>query len=258
MRHRALVLAGLAAMLTACAPTGDDTANGGLAFTSWTVISIDGQDTVPEAPPTMTFDPGGTVSGSSGCNQYSGMFHTDGDRIAFGQIKSTLMGCEGQRGQQEAVFHKALDGAATWRQTETGELVIGGNLGMVARPGIAIARPVQALPTEAPAAALAGTSWILTDLGSMADFAGLVPTLQFAADGTVAGFTGCNQFHGSYAAVGGDLKIGPLVTTKMACQRGSEVEGKYLEWLSKVSSWSLGAEGRLTLGGPEPLTFVGG
>ena len=47
----------------------------------------------------MTFAPGGTVSGSSGCNQYSGKFRTDGDRIAFGQVSSTLMGCEGQRGQ---------------------------------------------------------------------------------------------------------------------------------------------------------------
>jgi heat shock protein HslJ len=258
LRHRAIALIGLAAVLAACSPIGDDTANGGLAFTSWTVISIDGQDTVPEARPTMNFDPGGTVTGSSGCNQYSGMFHTEGDRIAFGQMSSTLMGCEGQRGQQEAVFQRALDGAATWRQTEDGELVIGGNIGMVARPGIALAPAVQAIPTEAPAAALAGTSWILTDLGSMTDFAGLVPTLQFAADGTVAGFAGCNQFHGPYTAVGGDLKIGTLVTTKMACLRASEVEGKYLEWLPKVWSWSLGADGRLTLGGPEPLTFVPG
>ena len=76
--------------------------------------------------------------------------------------------------------------------------------------------------------------------------------------GTVAGFTGCNQFHGPYTAVGGDLKIGTLATTKMACARASEVEGKYLEWLPRVSSWSLGADGRLTLDGPVTLTFVPG
>lgn len=258
MRHQVSLLIGVAAMLVACSLRGDDTANGGLAFTSWTVISIGGQDTVPEARPTMTFAADGTVSGSGGCNQYSGSFRTDGDRIAFGPMSSTLMGCEGQRGQQEAVFLKALDDAASWRQTENGELEIGGNLGMVARPGIAMGPPGQDLPSEAPAAALAGTSWTLTDLGSMTDFAGLVPTLQFGADGTVAGFTGCNRFHAPYTATGGDLKIGSLVTTKMACPRASEVEGKYLEWLAVVSSWSLGADGRLTLGGPEPLTFVRG
>ena len=95
-------------------------------------------------------------------------------------------------------------------------------------------------------------------LGSMTDFAGLVPTLQFGADGTVAGFTGCNQFHGPYTAVGGDLKIGTLATSKMACARASEVEGKYLEWLPKVTTWSIGGDDRLTLDGPEPLIFVRG
>jgi heat shock protein HslJ len=259
MRHRALLFRiGMTAMLVACVPGSDDTANGGLANTSWTVISIGGQDTLPEARPTMTFAAGGTVAGSGGCNQYSGAFRTDGDRIAFGQVSSTLMGCEGPRGQQEAVFLKALDGAATWRQIENGELEIGGNLVIVARPGIAIAPLGQDLLMEEPAAALAGTSWTLTDLGGMTDFVGLVPTLEFAADGTVAGFTGCNRFHGPYAVAGGDLKIGNVVTTKMACPRASEVEGKYLEWLPKVSSWSLAADGRLTLDGPVSLTFVPG
>ncbi len=168
------------------------------------------------------------------------------------------MGCEGQRGQQEAVFLKALDGAATWRQTENGQLEIGGALAIAAAPGIAAGSSAVASPSEEPAATLAGTSWILKALGSMTDFAGLVPTLQFGADETVAGFAGCNQFHGPYTAVGGDLKIGTLATTKMACARASEVEGKYLEWLPRVSSWSLGGDGRLTLGGPEPLTFVPG
>lgn len=256
-RARLILLAGLFAVL-ACSPPGADTANGGLGNTSWTVASIDGQDTLPEARPTMTFDAGGTVSGSGGCNQYSGSFRTDGDRIAFGQMSSTLMGCEGPRGQQEAVFLKALDGAATWRQTEAGQLEIGGALPIVAGPGVAEGPPGDDPPGDDPGVVLAGTSWNLMELGSMSDFAGLVPTLQFGVDGTVAGFTGCNQFHGPYTAVGGDLKIGTLVTTKMACPRASEVEGKYLEWLPRVSSWSLGGDGRLTLGGPEPLIFVRG
>lgn len=242
----------------ACAPIGDDTANGGLASTSWTVISIDGQPTAPDARPTMTFDAGGTVSGSGGCNQYTGKYRTEGDRIAFGQVSSTLMGCDGQRGQQEGLFLKALDGAATWRQTEAGQLEIGGALPIVAGPGVAEGPPGDDPPGEDPGVVLADTNWILADLGGMTDFAGLVPTLSFAADGTVAGFTGCNQFHGPYAAIGGDLKIGTLVTTKMACPRASEVEGKYLEWLPRVSNWSLGGDGRLTLRGPEPLTFVRG
>ena len=136
-RARPLLLAVAFAVL-ACSPPGADTANGGLAFTSWTVISIDGQPTAPaRVGPTMTFAADGTVSGSGGCNQYTGTFRTEGDRIAFGQVSSTLMGCDGQRGQAEALFLKALDGAANWRQTEAGGLEIGGDLTIVARPGIA-------------------------------------------------------------------------------------------------------------------------
>ena len=59
------------------------------------------------------------------------------DRIAFGPVTSTLMGCDGQRGQVEALFLTALDGATTWRQTESGELEIRGDMTIEARPGIA-------------------------------------------------------------------------------------------------------------------------
>ncbi len=155
MHNRVVFLIGMAAGLVACVP-GADTANGGLANTSWTVISVAGQPTAPEGMgPTMTFAPGGTVSGNSGCNQYSGSFRTDGDRIAFGPVSSTLMGCDGPRGQVEALFLQALDGATTWRQTETGELEIGGTLAMVARPGVAMAQRGHDRRSEEPVAALA-------------------------------------------------------------------------------------------------------
>ena len=65
---------------------------------SWTVISIHGQDTVPEARPTMPFAPKARSTGAA-ATQYTGKFPTEGDRIAFGQVSSTLMGCDGQRAQ---------------------------------------------------------------------------------------------------------------------------------------------------------------
>ena len=144
-----LLLVPLIVAVLACSPIGDDTANGGLAFTSWTVTSIDGQPTAPAGVgPTMTFDADGTVSGSTGCNQYTGRFHTEGDRIAVGQVSSTLMGCDGQRGQVEALFLKALDGAATWRQTENGQLEISGASAITAAPGIAAGSSAVDPPRE--------------------------------------------------------------------------------------------------------------
>ncbi len=250
-----LALTTLAVILLACAPRGDDTANGGLGNTSWTVLSIAGQPTAPDARPTMTFDAGGTVSGSGGCNQYTGGFRTDGDRIAFGQVSSTLMGCEGLRGQQEAAFLSGLQGAATWRQGDDGNLVIGGAAEIVAAPGVAEGPPGD--PPAEPITNLAGTSWSLADLGGTADLAHPVPTLEFGVDGTVSGSAGCNTFTASYTSTGDALALGPLATTKMACEPpASAVEAEYLTALAGIATWSMDEAGRLVLGGAVPLTFT--
>jgi heat shock protein HslJ len=137
MRHRVTLLIGVAAMLAGCSLIGDDTANGGLGNTSWTVVSIAGQPTILDARPTMTFAPEGAVSGTGGCNQYNGSFQTDGDRITIGPVSSTLMGCEDERGRQETAFLSGLQGATTWRQGADGNLVLDGAGEIVAQPGVA-------------------------------------------------------------------------------------------------------------------------
>ena len=76
-----VALVALAAFVAACAPIGADDANRPLENTSWTVNSIAGAPTLPEARPTLTFAADGTVSGTSGCNQYSGAYRRDGGSI---------------------------------------------------------------------------------------------------------------------------------------------------------------------------------
>ena len=59
---------------------------------------------------------------------------------------------------------------------------------------------------------LAGTVWGFADeTGKKARF------VQFGADNKVSGHLGCNRFAGSYAYNNGELKFGPLASTKMAC-----------------------------------------
>ncbi|MEX2184942.1 MAG: META domain-containing protein, partial [Chloroflexota bacterium] len=98
----------LATIAAACLPADDDNANGGLANTAWTVVSVAGTSTVPGAEPTMSFAPEGIVSGSDGCNAYTGSFRTDGDRITVGRLASTLIGCEPLLGAQAQAFSQAL------------------------------------------------------------------------------------------------------------------------------------------------------
>lgn len=42
-------------------------------------------------------------------------------------------------------------------------------------------------------------------------------TILFGADGRVSGSGGCNRFSGSYSVVDGELSVGPLANTMMAC-----------------------------------------
>jgi heat shock protein HslJ len=231
---------------------GDDNANGGLALTTWTVTSIAGTSTIAEGPPTMAFDPGGTVTGTDGCNQYSGSFHTDGGSIQVGPLATTRMACEPARMAQADAFGEALGGATAWRQLETGDLELSGHGDLLASPGIAAAASESAPPSSLP-----GTGWQLIDLDGSADFeAALAPDLTFADDGRLAGFAGCNTYDGTFTLDGGSIDIGPLATTKMACPGpASDIEAAYLPALDAVGSWEILPSGQLVLSGPQVLTF---
>jgi heat shock protein HslJ len=52
------------------------------------------------------------ANGNSGCNQYFGSYTTDGDTLNFGQLGSTMMGCEEPVMQQETSFLQSLGTAA--------------------------------------------------------------------------------------------------------------------------------------------------
>lgn len=247
----AVALGLLALIAAACASAAATSApQAGLVGTTWTVKTINGVAVLPAARPTLTFAPDGTVAGSASCNQYSGPFRTDGDRITIGDLASTMMLCEGEIGAQETAFLGALRAGQTWRVTEAGDLEIGGVGSIVAGPGIAEGPPD-------PMIGLGGTSWNLAEMGETADFARIVPTIQFGADGSLSGFAACNTFSGTYTTDGGTIAFGSLATTKMACERpASALEAEYLEALSGVSTWSIESDGRLTLGGPVPLRFT--
>ena len=244
-------LASIACLALGCTPWSDN-ANGGLVNTSWTVTTINGVAVLPAARPTLTFAQDATVGGSASCNQYSGPFRTDGDRISIGDVASTMMMCQGEIGAQEAAFLGALRAVQTWRLTPAGDLELGGVGSIVAAPGIA-----EGPPPVDQAVGLAGTRWDLVEMGGTADFARIVPTMEFGQDGAISGFAACNSFSGSFTLDGEAITLGPIVSTKMACERpASAVEAEYLAALSGVSTWSIDADGRLLLDGPVPLRFT--
>ena len=66
----------LALVLTACSQAGGGASadSATLPGTSWTVTTVGGTTTILDAEPTIVFGTDGSISGSSGCNTYSGTF----------------------------------------------------------------------------------------------------------------------------------------------------------------------------------------
>lgn len=254
-RARGVLIGSMLFLIAGCRAGGDGSASGGLVGTAWVVTEIAGTATLDGGPPTLTFAEDGTVSGTDGCNQYSATFRTDGDRIEIGAGHGTDRACEGVVMAQATAFLESLGGATTWRQSETGMLQLEGHGDLLAEPA-----PEPAPPTaDVTAAELAGTTWVLIDLDGSEELLGAAPTLEIGEDGTVGGSAGCNTYSGPYAAEGMEISIGPLATTKMACEGpAGDIERTYLAALDAAGLWSLDDAGHLVLAGPTPLTFAPG
>ena len=78
---------------------------------------------VTDVDATLTFNADGKVRGSGGCNQLSGEYEANGDRITFSRVASTLMACEEPQMRQEGVVHQVLADTAAFK-IEDGTLTI--------------------------------------------------------------------------------------------------------------------------------------
>jgi putative lipoprotein len=93
----------------------------------WLVVSYRVADTLtsPLASnvPTVRFDPSGTVSGTTGCNRYTGQYTLDGEELALSPLASTRMMCSEELMEQEMAFLGTLPWVAAASVLD-GELVL--------------------------------------------------------------------------------------------------------------------------------------
>lgn len=74
-----------------------------------------------------------------------------------------------------------------------------------------------------------------------------------------AGFSGCNRFSGAYESnagidTSGELSLGPIVGTRMACPRGQgDIEIPFLQMLNLVTAFKLEGGTLTLLAGEEAL-----
>ena len=99
-----------------------------LANTSWRAVAINGTATPANAAPTAIFTLS-EVSGTAGCNHYSGGYDYDAGsgRITFHELAMTAMAClEAAKNDVEAAFTKALLQVTTASMDPAGRLVLSG------------------------------------------------------------------------------------------------------------------------------------
>ncbi len=126
------LIAGSALLLAACGSS----APGGLSG-SWTATSIDGQATVAGSEPTISFGSDGRITGSTGCNTYSGTFILSGGNVTMSQLAMTQKACTDEAvSAQESAFNTALTGATSWSIGSDGNLTLKGAGDIVAKPGV--------------------------------------------------------------------------------------------------------------------------
>lgn len=93
---------------------GGETAALPLAGT-WLAEDIDGGGVIDNLQTTLEIGVDGKVSGSGGCNRFSGSATIEDDKISFGELAATEMACAEAVMDQEMKFHGALAAARTFR-----------------------------------------------------------------------------------------------------------------------------------------------
>lgn len=232
-----LVLVGMA--LSACGPSGSDTAGTGLPLegTPWTLQSYteDGGTVEVAEGVTVTarFDEG-RVYGSAGCNRYTAGYILDGDALTIDPAASTLMACPEPASSVEAAYLAALARTARYSTDDT-------TLALVDADGTSLLTF-----TESDEASLVGPTWSATGInngtgGVVSLMSDSEVTAVFAEDGTVSGNAGCNTYAGPFTEDGTAISIGPLASTERACEDPelTAQEAQFLAALQRATQHSI-------------------
>ena len=99
-----------------------------------------------------------------------------------------------------------------------------------------------------PARLLQGTAWRVTRIGGTPTPGDGRPTLEFRADGRLAGNAGCNAYSAGYTVTGDRIVVTEAVSTRKAC--ATEImdrEAAFLSLLAGVRGYEVGKDDTLVL-----------
>lgn len=97
-----------------------------------------------------------------------------------------------------------------------------------------------AMETNQTPAKLPGSSWQVITFAGQTPLSGHTITFEFDTEGNIAGDASCNRFGGTCTIEGNTMKIGPLRSTRRACEPEiMQQEQKFLALLSAATTWSI-------------------
>jgi heat shock protein HslJ len=209
---------GAATILAACspaassgspsAPTAAPATVDGRTFVS---TDIQGAILVPGTQVQLTFA-NGDLGASAGCNSIGGRYTIEGGRLRTAEQRSTAMGCDAPRMQQDQWLSTFLGDVGVSLAGDTLTLTDG-------RITLTLLDKEVAEPDKP----LEGTRWVLDSILSgdavSSVPAGVTASLMFAGD-QMEIHAGCNTGSAKVAWNEDTLAVGPIALTKMACQGG--------------------------------------
>jgi heat shock protein HslJ len=118
----------------------------GLTGTSWRVAGAASAAVSLSSVPTITFDKPEHVTGSTGCNRFSGSATWSGASLRFGALLTTRRACaESALMDQERRFLRAIEACRSWRRTTAAAGSSGGDLELLDEGGAVVLR-LEAAP----------------------------------------------------------------------------------------------------------------
>lgn len=173
------ILPALAASIAAAAlllPMASASAQGAgtsVDGTAWLVEDIAGRGVIDRAQTTISFDAPGRVSGSTGCNRYTGVATREGEALRFGPLATTRRACVPALMDQEQKFLRAMQDVRSYVVATNGLLHLRGANG---EPLLRLApMPRDALDKSGPTTPAAGESTRVTGTVSYRERIALAP-----------------------------------------------------------------------------------
>lgn len=195
---------------------------------NWILVTLKGEaagDAFKGSIPSLEFDfENSQVSGSGGCNRYSGAFTLEGDLFKAPVLASTMMMC--MEANKEDLFTSTLSNEGGLNiSLDKDILTFKDNNATVLE--FKKANATTAENTTVTEENLVG-EWTLSKINgddAVTLFGENPATFIYAQGGAVNGNAGCNNY-GSNAVLEGDsITFGPILSTKMACPN---LEGEQL------------------------------